>query len=57
MAVSTFDEGCMLVAMVEVAAVFCGCDMLSVSGCIWETAWLFAVAGRLFGKLFLLRWL
>ena len=48
----------MLVAVLEVAAaVFCGCDKLSMGGCFCETAWLFAVAGRLFGKLLLLHWL
>lgn len=47
----------MLIAVMEGAAVFCGCDKLSVGGCFWVTAWLSAVAGRLFGKLFLLRWL
>ncbi len=45
----------MLVAIFEVAAVFCGAARLSVGGCFCETAWLCAVAGRLFGKLFCMR--
>ncbi len=47
----------MLVAILEVAAVFCRADRLSVGGCFCETASLCAVAGRLFGKLFCMRWL
>lgn len=47
----------MLVPILEVAAVFRGADRLSVSDCFCETAWLCAVAGRLLGKLFCMRWL
>lgn len=47
----------MLGAIVDVAAVFCRVDKFSMGACFCETVWLFAVAGRLFGKLFLLRWL
>ena len=47
----------MLVTRLDVAAVFRGDVRLSVSDCFCETAWLCAVAGRLFGKLFCMRWL
>ena len=47
----------MLVAMLVVPAVFCKVDKLPTGGSFCETARLCTVAGRLFGKLFCMRWL